>query len=108
MPLLQAIFRYGRSFIEQRRWLRESVYFPAWITSDAGPQWHSCTVLDVSDGGARIMLSSQTCVPDEFWLVLTRDGTRRRRCQVAWRSDDQIGVSYVGPLQSYRPQAALH
>jgi PilZ domain len=105
MPLLQAIFRYGRAFIEQRRSLRESVHFPAWIAGDADRQWHACTVLDVSDGGARIMMSSPTRVPKEFWLILARDGTRRRRCQIAWRSDDQLGVSYVGPLQAH---PALH
>jgi hypothetical protein len=108
MPLLQAIMRFGQTFIEQRRSRREPVYFPAWIASDADLQWHPCTVLDVSDGGARIMLSSRTRVPKEFWLVLTRDGTRRRRCEIAWRSDDQIGVSYLGPLQSYQPKVGLH
>jgi hypothetical protein len=98
MSFLQVIARLRPSFIEQRKSMREHVDFPAWIESDFETRHSSCTVLDVSDGGARILVSARTPVAKEFWLVFSRDGTRRRRCRIVWRSEDQIGLSYEGPL----------
>jgi len=108
MPLLQAITRFKQRFIEQRRSRREPVYFPAWIESTLGSQRHECSVLDVSDGGARILVPARTRISKEFWLLLSKDGARRRRCQIAWRSDDQIGVSYLGPPEGEELKAVLH
>jgi hypothetical protein len=34
-------------------------------------------------------------VPAEFSLIISLDGTLRRRCRVIWRSDEQIGACYV-------------
>ena len=108
MSLLQAIARAGRSFMEQRRSMRELVQFPAWIKADNESRIRECTILDVSDGGARILVSAPSYVTKEFWLLLTKDGTRRRRCRIAWRSDDQIGVSYLGPPQSITRSSVLN
>jgi hypothetical protein len=108
MSLLQAIARVTQSFIEQRRSIREQVQFPAWIGTGDNAQPRECTVVDVSDGGARIMVSSPIDLPREFWLLFTRDGKRRRRCRIAWQSDGQIGVAYLGPPQSDEPHAALN
>jgi hypothetical protein len=74
------------------------VEFPAWIDigNDVVPR--SCTVVDVSDAGARITVAFPTKLPKEFDLILTMLGTKRR-CQVVWCSDEQIGVSYVGPME---------
>jgi hypothetical protein len=99
MRVMQAIARIRQAFNEQRRSVREAVQFPAWVDFGNGTQRRNCTVLDVSDHGARIMVESSASVPREFWLVLTKSGTRRRRCRVVWRSDGQIGVSYLGPLE---------
>jgi hypothetical protein len=100
MSLLKAITRVKHSFIEQRRSIREHVQFPAWIEMRNRSQMRACTVLDVSEGGARIMVSSPADLPNEFWLVFSKDGKRRRRCRIAWRSEEHIGVSYLGAPQS--------
>jgi hypothetical protein len=100
MSLLEAITRFTQTFIEQRRSIREHVHFPAWTEIGDGSQRRECTVLDVSEGGARIMVSSPATFPKEFWLVFSKDGTRRRRCRRIWRSNEQIGVTYLEPLQS--------
>jgi hypothetical protein len=106
MSFLQVIARPRPSFIEQRRSTREHVDFPAWIQSDVEVRSRECTVLDVSDGGARIMVSQRMRIPTEFWLVFSRDGKKRRRCRVVWRSEDQIGVTYLGQLQPAEPTFA--
>jgi hypothetical protein len=103
MSLFQAFARAARAtqdYIEQRRSTREPVNFPAWIDLGQRSQRRDCTVLDVSDGGARILLASAATLPREFWLVFSKDGTRRRRCHLVWRTSEQIGLRYLGPTQS--------
>jgi hypothetical protein len=99
MSLLQAITRYTHTFFEQRRSIREHVCFPAWIEIDRAAERSECTVLDVSESGARLVVPSKTRFPKEFWLVFSKDGTRRRRCRMAWQSSEQIGLTYLAPLQ---------
>ena len=99
MSLFQAFARVKQTFIEQRRSIREHVDFPAWIDISDGSQPRSCTVLDVSEDGARIMASSPAELPKEFWLVLSKDRTRRRHCRIVWRSNTQAGLTYLGPIQ---------
>jgi PilZ domain len=98
VSLFQAFAHFTRTFVEQRRSIRERVQFPAWIDVGDGSPPRSCTVLDVSEGGARIMVTSQDKLPKEFWLVLSKDRTRRRHCRMAWRSDTQVGVAYLGDI----------
>ena len=100
VSLFQAFARFRRTFIERRRSIREHVQFPAWIDIGDGLQPRSCTVLDVSEHGARIILSSAAQLPEEFWLILTKDRTKRRYCRMVWRSDTQVGVTYLGAIQS--------
>lgn len=97
MSLLQAIIGARPSFIDQRRSPREHVRFPAWIDIGNGAALRDCTVLDVSEDGARIALAAPRELPAEFHLVLSRNGTRRR-CRLVWRSHDEAGLSYQAPL----------
>jgi len=50
---------------------------------------------DVSRGGARLAHSIANELPDELLLSLSKDGTVRRRCRVAWRSENQLGVRFL-------------
>jgi hypothetical protein len=97
--LLEAFARLKRTFVERRRSVRECVHFPAWIDVGDGSQPRHCDVLNVSEGGARIMVSSQDKLPTEFWLAVSKDRTRRRYCRMVWRSDTQIGLAYLGAIQ---------
>jgi PilZ domain len=99
MSLFQVFARFKQSIIERRRSIREQVQFPAWIDIGDGSQPCRCNVLDVSEGGARIMVSAQHDLPKQFWLVLTEDRTKRRHCRLAWRSGAQVGVAYLGAIQ---------
>jgi hypothetical protein len=51
-----------------------------------------CTIRNMSDLGACLVITSPVGIPDEF--DLDRDKTRRR-CRVEWRSANQIGVSFL-------------
>jgi hypothetical protein len=105
MSLFQAFTRFKRPSIERRRSIREQVHFPVWIDVGNGSQLRSCVIIDVSESGARIMVSSPAFLPKEFWLVFTKDGMRRRQCRRVWSTDTQVGVKYLGAIQSdfFRP-----
>jgi hypothetical protein len=53
----------------------------------------SCTVRNLSDGGAFLSLESPIGVPDTFDLML--DPSSVRHCRVTWRKAMQIGVEFV-------------
>jgi hypothetical protein len=56
---------------------------------------HDCVVRDLSSLGARLAFMSTAYIPDNF--ELTFDGAHTLRpCRVAWRSDTQLGVEFLG------------
>lgn len=53
-------------------------------------------MLDVSAGGARLKLNGTFAGPNEFALLLSKFNTGiRRRCLVAWHSNDELGVRFL-------------
>ena len=52
-----------------------------------------CTVRDISDGGARLLLASVIGIPDSFELTIP--GEPVRQCRLIWRKSEQIGVAFV-------------
>jgi hypothetical protein len=52
-----------------------------------------CTVRNLSEIGACLMVESPVGIPDEFDLVLDREKVPRR-CHVVWRSANKIGVAF--------------
>jgi len=80
---------------EQRRWTRKSVnadgFLYAWEGRPIGP----CRVEDVSVGGAKLAHTIAEEIPDQLVLLLSRNGQVRRRCEVAWRNKDRLGVRFL-------------
>lgn len=54
-----------------------------------------CRIIDISAGGARLEVNAVDAAPDEFILLLSRDGRLRRQCTVVWRSEKTIGVRFM-------------
>jgi hypothetical protein len=54
-----------------------------------------CAIVDVSQGGARIAVLAADMVPDEFLLAFSPKSDVNRRCKVAWRKDDEVGVIFL-------------
>lgn len=81
---------------EHRKSMRRRVEQPVLMTGDDGAIIGQCTMLDVSAGGARLMLSGDLTVPNQFTLFLSKiDGRLKRHCVVAWRKEKEIGVRFV-------------
>ncbi|MEH2538180.1 MULTISPECIES: PilZ domain-containing protein [unclassified Bradyrhizobium] len=56
----------------------------------------SCTLLDVSDSGAKLEVEGSTDVlkTQEFFLVLSSTGMAFRRCELVWVNGAQAGVRF--------------
>ena len=53
----------------------------------------SCTVQNITGGGACLRLANTFGVPDTFELTFEH-GRTRRACRVVWRTGDQLGVKF--------------
>ena len=91
------------SSTEKRKNLRRSVTYPAFIDLGDGSPVIECTLCDACQQGALLAVAKPASVPDEFTLVLSSGGAAHRRCRVAWRTKDQVGVEFLKELKTYVP-----
>ena len=54
----------------------------------------SCTIVDISDSGARLALEDTSVVPDRFTIAMSERGVPRRQCRLVWRGANDVGVSF--------------
>lgn len=56
-----------------------------------------CVIWDMSDGGARLAIACPTTaeLPRSLILLLTKDATVRRNCEVVWTDNRFVGVKFV-------------
>src|SRR5215213_3480329 len=80
---------------EKRNTLRRDARYGVWIAYGDDNTLVPCTLLDVSQSGARLMLPGNEDVPGEFLLLLSEHGRARRQCRVAWRRNDKVGVEFM-------------
>lgn len=57
-----------------------------------------CMLRDISDTGAKLLLIVPKELPDQFILRLSMDGRVARKCRVSWKSDNEIGVTFLAHL----------
>jgi hypothetical protein len=53
----------------------------------------SCTVQNITGGGACLKLAHTFGVPDTFELTFEH-GRTRRSCRVIWRTSDKLGIQF--------------
>jgi hypothetical protein len=90
------------SSAEKRKSLRRSITYPAFIDLGDGLAIE-CTLCDASQQGALLAVAEPDSVPDQFILALSSGGAARRRCRVAWRTKDQVGVEFLKDQKSNAP-----
>jgi hypothetical protein len=91
------------SSAEKRKNLRRSIAYPAFIDLGDGSPAIECTLCDASQEGALLAVAEPDSVLDEFILALSSAGAARRRCRVAWRADNQIGIEFLRDLKKNAP-----
>jgi hypothetical protein len=84
-----------RQSAELRKSPRKQVKYHAQIIlgSDRPPQ--PCTLFDVSQSGARLIVESDDELPAYFSLLLTVNGRAGRHCRTVWRTGRELGVQFV-------------
>ena len=82
--------------VETRRLKRRACEFNAALDWQDGSVPKPCTIADISDGGARIVVTGdESLIPDVLVLWLAPNGKVQRPCKTAWRANGEIGVQFV-------------
>ena len=74
---------------------RKSVQHPGWLVFEGSFAARPCTVLDMSDSGARIEVSDPGAVPAKLRLAFSRDVRTGRPCEVVWQRGKILGVKFI-------------
>jgi hypothetical protein len=59
----------------------------------------SCTVQNITGGGACLKLANTFGLPETFDLTFEH-GRTRRSCRVIWRTSDKLGVMFEPPASA--------
>jgi hypothetical protein len=68
-----------------------------------GDVTRSCTLADLSNGGARIVVFSAETVPDMFTLRLPRGQGGIHQCRMLWRFGNTIGAAFDQRTNDCKP-----
>jgi hypothetical protein len=90
---------------DKRRAPRKDVFGHALIVAPGLRK--DCVIRNLSASGAKLAVSSQTSLPDEFDLVLLKTNSTRR-VSLRWRHGDFVGVQFwqgdKAPAPAPRPR----
>jgi hypothetical protein len=87
---------------EKRKAPRKHLKYPARILNgDDEPRM--CTLSDISATGARVITSKPEGLPDEIMLLLSNGGARRR-CRIAWRDGQELGLEFMHDFDKPKSQ----
>jgi hypothetical protein len=79
---------------DKRKHRRRALSRRASLRGWDGREIASCTMSDISDGGAKVILDHPAHLPETFTLWLMDNGSVYRECQVVWQAGDVIGVQF--------------
>jgi hypothetical protein len=82
---------------------RTKLHRTGWVSFDRPEAPLECCIVDITDAGAKIELTGTQGFPEVFDLLLTRDGSVRRRCTIVWREVDALGLRFLN-----RPKLKEH
>jgi hypothetical protein len=72
----------------------ETTYFC--LETGDGSSSRPWSLIERSDGGARLLVDDPARVPDQFTLVQKGSVTTLWKCRVVWRSESHVGVKFEG------------
>ncbi len=83
-----------RNRTELRKKPRQHFHYTVKLIIDDTTPPIPCSISDISELGARVVLERDTELPETFWLVLTANGQARRHCRTVWRTGLVVGVAF--------------
>jgi len=78
----------------KKRETRKSLQQSAWIVLEGGFAARPCTVIDLSDSGAKIRVDDPSSVNSKLKLSFSRDGRKGQSCEVVWRRANTLGLKF--------------
>ena len=95
-----------RSPPNQRHSTRRTVFIKALMLREARSDL-PCTLVDISDTGARLIVEDSKDVPERFTIVMSEQGVPRRQCRLIWRGESEVGVTFeAGDRKSWNRELA--
>ena len=79
--------------LEKRLSPRRNTMMIATIVYDGGQTRMDCVIRNLSDGGAKLEVSTVRGIPASFDLLVPRH--RPQHCRVAWRALKELGVQFI-------------
>ena len=67
---------------------------PAWMSVDGSFATRQCTIVDISEDGARLRVEDPHFVKPHFHLKFER-ASPGRACKVAWTKGDLVGIKFM-------------
>ena len=83
-----------RTRAELRKKPRRTFHYNARILFGGDIAPIKCSIADISESGARLVLECDSELPEKFILLLTPKGDPRRHCRVVWREGLTVGVEF--------------
>jgi len=81
---------------EKRKSFRRPMRRAAQVIFGAHEQPVRCVIWDMSDGGARLTIArSLANIPSAFTLMLFKDGSEQRNCEVVWIDTRFVEVKFT-------------
>ena len=83
-----------RNRAELRKKPRRQFHYTARIIVGKEAPPLPCSIADISETGARLVLERESELPEKFLLLLTASGDAHRHCRVVWRTGLIVGVAF--------------
>jgi hypothetical protein len=78
----------------KRASVRRTLEWPVLLLDAEGKQILPCTLVDISETGARLTMQEASDIPEHFTIVMARCGGPRRACKLLWRKEAEFGVAF--------------
>ena len=85
--------------VEQRAHPREEVLRPGVIVHGRSGRSLPCTIIDISAGGARLLLDAPD-LPEKGLTLIDQRHHSLADCGVVWRKGNFVGVMFTPPAES--------
>jgi hypothetical protein len=79
---------------ERRKSVRHFIHIKGKLVPGNGLPPRECTVINISDTGAKLAVEAPHEIPDDFTILLSANGHPYRRCHLIWRSAAHVGVTF--------------
>jgi hypothetical protein len=96
-------FSRNRTIEEKRETTRQRSYGDIWVDPGEFATPIVCNLMDISHGGARLIVQGNSVLPDAFVMCM---GTSKRSARVMWRSGQEVGVEFEKSTRKPEPRSA--